>query len=95
MIIYQHLSQFVPVKQKLKFRKEGNIGIVNNSGDYKLMYLNETALTIFELIDGKKNIADILETLLSEYDVQKETLKSDLIDIIRDFQWGRIIRLKR
>jgi len=95
MITYQHLSTFIPLKQQLKFRREGNIGIVNNAFDFKLMYLNETALTVFDLIDGKKTIADIFEILLNEYDVQKEILELDLVDIIRDFQWGKIIRLKK
>ena len=94
MLVFKHLSLYIPIKQHFKFKKEGSIGIVNNTFDFKLMYLNETALTVFELIDGKRTIADIFEILLQEYNVQKDILKSDLINIIRDFQWGKIIRLK-
>jgi hypothetical protein len=95
MPVFQHLAPYIPIKQCLKFRQEGNIGIVNNTFDFKLMYLNETALNVFGLIDGKRTIADIFEILFQEYDVQEDILESDLISIIRDFQWEKIIRLKK
>lgn len=94
MIIFHHFSPFIPIKQCLRYRKEGNVGIVNNKDDFKLIYLNDTALTIFELIDGKKTIEEIFNLLLQEYDVEEEILKSDLINVIRDFQWRKIIHLK-
>jgi hypothetical protein len=74
---------------------EGNVGIICNNQDFRVDYLNETALLIFQLIDGKKSVADIAQCLMKELNVNLEILKRDLVEILRNLQWRKIIILKK
>jgi hypothetical protein len=92
---FSYLASHIPVRKELKFRVEGNTGIVCNAQDFRVNYLNETAMTIFQLIDGKKTIAEIFQYFFENVEVDKEVLEADLIEIMRNFQWQKLIILKR
>jgi hypothetical protein len=94
-LAFSYLSNYIPVRKELKFRHEGNVGIVCNMHDYRINYLNETAMAIFQLIDGKRTIVEIFQCFLKNVDVDKEVLESDLIEIMRNFQWQKLITLKQ
>jgi hypothetical protein len=83
------------IRKDLKFRTEGNIGIVCNANDFRVDYLNETALTIFQLIDGKRSVAVIAQEFMDKFDVERGVFEQDLIEILRNFQWQKLIVLKR
>ncbi|MDR1458753.1 MAG: PqqD family protein [Bacteroidales bacterium] len=95
MIAFSYLADYIPVRKELKFRVEGNVGIICNNQDFRVDYLNETALLIFQLIDGKKSVADIAQCLMKELNVNLEILKRDLVEILRNLQWRKIIILKK
>lgn len=95
MTPFSYLADHIPLRKELKIRIEGNIGVVSNTQDYRVDFLNETALTIFQMIDGKKSIADIVECFMNEVDVSREIFEQDLIEILRGFQWRKLIILKR
>jgi hypothetical protein len=95
MTAFSYLADYIPVRKELKFRIEGNVGIVCNKQSFHVDYLNETALFIFQLIDGEKNIGNIAECFKKEVDVCIDILEHDLIEILRDFQWRKIIILKK
>ena len=95
MTPYSHLSALVPLRKDLKLRLDGKFGIVSNPNDHSIEYLNETALSIFQLCDGKNNIADIAKVVSKEYEVDSAVLERDLVEIIRDLQWKKLIVLKR
>ena len=44
--------------------------------------LNEIGALIWELIDGKSNIKQILKNITASYDVEEEAAKDDLISFI-------------
>lgn len=75
-IVFRHIAEeyiLVPVKQK--------------AADLNYIYvLNEVGGLIWDLIDGRKNIAWILENILAIYDVDKNTLKDDLLVFIRQLR---------
>jgi hypothetical protein len=92
---FAFLADYIPFRKELKLRIDGNVGIISNEKDYRIDYLNETALTIFRLIDGKKTVADIAECFIKDNDVSRDVFERDLIEIIRSFQWQRLIVLKQ
>jgi hypothetical protein len=92
---FSYLASHVPVRKELKFRLEGNIGIVCNAQDFRINYLNETALAIFQSIDGKKTLSEIADYFLRNVDVEREIFEKDLIEIIRNFQWQKLITIKQ
>ena len=68
-------------------RKTGNeyvlVPVANNIADMDSVYtLNETGAFIWEQIDGKKNVSEIIASLTEEYDIDKDTAAKDVIDFV-------------
>lgn len=93
-LAFSHLTSHIPVRKELKFRVEGNTGIVCNGLDFRVNYLNETATAIFQLIDGKRNVGEIAQSFLENVEVDDEVFKRDLLEILRNFQWQKLITLQ-
>jgi hypothetical protein len=68
-------------------RKTGNeyvlVPITNNIADMNSVYtLNETGAFIWEQIDGKRNVEEIINELTIEYDIDKQNAESDVFTFI-------------
>ena len=48
--------------------------------------LNETGARIWALMDGQRSLAEIRDALVQEYDVEPETAKADLLEIVQQLQ---------
>jgi len=58
--------------------------------------LNEVAASVWDKIDGKRAIGEILDLMLEEYDVDRATLEKDLDGLVADLlDKGLIQRKKR
>jgi hypothetical protein len=58
--------------------------------------LNEVAASVWDKIDGKRAIGEILDLMLEEYDVDRATLEKDLDGLVADLlDKGLIERKKR
>ena len=95
MTPFSYFAGYIPIRGELKLRIDGNFGIVSNKHDHQVDYLNETALMVFQLIDGKRNVADIAECFLKNVEVSGDVFEKDLMEILRGFQWKKLITLKR
>ena len=78
-------------------RKTGNeyvlVPVTNNIADMNSVYtLNETGAFIWELIDGKKNVGDLIDALITEYNIERETATSDAFSFIDNMSKYLIIR---
>jgi methyltransferase-like protein len=61
------------------------VPVTNNIADMDSVYtLNETGAFIWEQIDGKKNLKEIIEALISEYDISGEEAKSDVLEFMEN-----------
>jgi hypothetical protein len=70
-------------------RKTGNeyvlVPITNNIADMNSVYtLNETGAFIWEQIDGKRSVEDIIIELVNEYDIDKQNAESDVFTFIEN-----------
>ena len=68
-------------------RKTGNeyvlVPITDNIADMNSVYtLNETGAFIWEQIDGKRNIDEIIAALTAEYDIEKQYAESDVVTFV-------------
>jgi methyltransferase-like protein len=68
-------------------RKTGNeyvlVPVTNNIADMNSVYtLNETGAFIWEQIDGKRNVEEIINALINEYDIDKQNAQSDVFSFI-------------
>jgi len=70
-------------------RKTGNeyvlVPVANNIADMNSVYtLNETGAFIWDLIDGKRNIEEIISALTEEYDINPQSASEDVISLINN-----------
>jgi len=77
-------------------RKTGNeyvlVPITNNIADMNSVYtLNETGAFIWEQIDGKRTVEDIIIELTNEYDIDKQNAVSDVFSFIENMSKYLII----
>ena len=66
---------------------------LNEDGD-SIHVLDEVGTFIWRQVDGHNSLADILERLMSEYEVPRETARADLIDFMNELEQKRIINLE-
>ena len=81
------LNSVVSRSPSVVTRKTGNeyvlVPVTDNIADMTSVYtLNETGTFIWELIDGEKNVGDIINALIREYDTDSDTAKEDVLSFI-------------
>lgn len=82
----------IPVRnEEIVWRNlEGEAVLLNpNSGKY--YGLNEVGCSFWEKVDGKNSLETIIDLLLEEYDVEKQTLQQDINELVRDLEERKII----
>ena len=89
-IIKSILLSSKPKKQFLKAREESGVFLVTSNG-MNLHFLNEIAGRFLSLCDGKVSVDNIIDEILLEYDVNRDVLESDILDLICDLQRKRLI----
>jgi len=90
LIVKKILLESVPHTKILKLREEGEILIVINLRT-ETFFLNEVAKDFLLLCDGQRRLSEIIDELCEIYEVDKNILTEDLIEIIRDLQYKRIL----
>jgi hypothetical protein len=68
-------------------RKTGNeyilVPVANNIADMNSVYtLNETGAFIWEQIDGKRNIGEIIELVTQEYEIDRDSASADVLEFV-------------
>jgi hypothetical protein len=70
------------------------IPVANNIADMNSVYtLNESGAFIWELIDGKRNVEMIINTLTEEYDIDYESASKDVFSFINNMSNYLIINI--
>jgi len=77
-------------------RKTGNeyvlVPIANNIADMNSVYtLNETGAFIWEHLDGKRDLNEIILELTREYEIDEKTAREDLLSFVEKMQKYLII----
>lgn len=62
-------------------------------GDLNSIYtLNGMANEIWEMLDGKRSVEDIIRKLGAEFDVDEETLAADVTRVVNELQQEGLVR---
>ena len=82
---------------KVVTRKTGNeyvlVPITDNIADMNSVYtLNETGAFIWEQIDGKRSVEEIINVLTAEYNIEKQYAESDVFMFVENMSKYLIIR---
>ena len=94
MLVYELVKEYIPNKTCIKEKENGGFLIVS-SPTLDVYYFNNTAKDFYQAIDGKRTVSDIVDYLLDEYDVKKDVLIRDFVNVLRDFQWKQLVVLER
>ncbi|MCX6326297.1 MAG: PqqD family protein [Bacteroidia bacterium] len=78
-------------------RKTGNeyvlVPVTNNIADMNSVYaLNETGAFIWEHINGKRSVEELIEALTDEYNIDTETASEDVFSFIENMSKYLIIQ---
>ncbi|KMV31454.1 hypothetical protein AB733_04835 [Photobacterium swingsii] len=93
-VVFDKLKSLQLVSNPLKVRDDGEFLIAMNES-MELFYFKDTAKDmLLKVIESKPTVQELLDYLLSEYDVSKELLIKDVIQFVRDLQWQRLISMK-
>ena len=92
-VVKKILMESVPHTKILKLREEGETLIVVTL-NMETFFLNEVAKDFIKLCDGKRRLIEIIENLGEIYDVEKNILTDDLMEITRDYQYKRILHME-
>ncbi|MCD6080429.1 MAG: PqqD family protein [Candidatus Omnitrophica bacterium] len=63
------------------------------SDSEKINFLNETGTRIWELIDGKNSIKDIVVMIVKEYEIDEEEGKKEVINFIKKLERKNLVKL--
>jgi len=91
------LNTIVTQSPSIVTRKTGNeyvlVPVANNIADMNSVYtLNETGAFIWEQVDGKKSVKDLIEILIVEYQIDRETATEDVLSFIEEMKKYLIIK---
>jgi hypothetical protein len=91
------LKSILSLAPSVVTRKTGNeyvlVPITNNIADMNSVYtLNETGAFIWEHINGKRNVEEIINILTTEYDIDYETASNDIFTFIENMSKYLIVR---
>ena len=92
-MIFKWLENKIPRCSFVKRRMNDNVLIIC-ADSLTIYYLNSTAALFIDLADGTTTVGDIKRKFLSRYDVDERELENDLVDMIRDLQWKKILTLE-
>jgi coenzyme PQQ synthesis protein D (PqqD) len=68
----------------LRFRRIDDEAVVVRQRAGEVLVMNETAARLLELADGRTSVADWVEALAAEYEIDREALERDVLAFALD-----------
>ena len=90
MSVYKHAGEVV-------LRRVGKeallVPVRNKVGDLDPIFtLNETAIAVWESIDGKSSLDEVVDRLCHDYDVSREQAAADAGEVVRSLVEARLLK---
>ena len=92
-LIWDWVKNKRPVDISLKKRIEGDVVVIYGK-TLEICYLNKVGSQILQYSDGEKTLSEIADRFLNIYDVDENILQNDIVELIRDMQWKRLVKLE-
>ena len=71
---------------------DGEVLIVQSDEGF-VSVLNDVGTLVWELCDGTRTVADIIEAVCREYDVTEETARTDTLEFLRELDEKGLVSL--
>jgi hypothetical protein len=72
----------------------GEGGVVLKVGSGQLFTCNDTTSVFLAAVDGRRTFADLVRTVLDEFDVSEDDLRSDLTALADELKGQGIVRVQ-
>jgi coenzyme PQQ biosynthesis protein PqqD len=72
-------------------QKAKNDWLLLNMENGNYFSLNDIGGRIWELCDGSRSVAQVVEALATEYDAPADVLKQDVVELLEGLQNGKLI----
>jgi len=73
-------SSVLQLHSDIRQTRVSDEGIILRQEDGEILVVNEVAIRFVELIDGNRNLDELTDMLLQEYEVDRNTLADDLAE---------------
>lgn len=77
-------ASILKTARDLRFRRIDEEAVVVRQRAGEVLVLNETAARLLELADGRRRVADWVDVLAQEYEVDREDLERDVLAFTAD-----------
>jgi hypothetical protein len=64
------------------FQSMGDSAVILRTDNGQLFTCNETTEALLRRVDGQRNLSEIIDIVLPEYEVDRETLRADFLAIV-------------
>jgi hypothetical protein len=89
------IDQTVTVSSDVLAQEVSGETVLLNLNSQKYLGLNEVGTRVWQLLQESNDLNSIFNTLLAEYEVETDTLQSDLTQLIADMEAACIVSVVR
>jgi len=75
----------------VRFRVVGDEAVVVRQEDAEVIALNDVGASVLSLLDARRSVRDVLDALLEQYDVDRESLSSDLARFLSELRDAGVV----
>ena len=84
----------ITISEQVLFREVGDEGVILSLQDGQYFGLDETGTQIWKLLQTEHDLDSIAEQLVSEYDVTREKVRSDVDQFIQELVSAKLIAIE-
>ncbi len=75
----------------VRFRVVGDEAIVVRQEDAEVIALNEVGASVLALLDSRRSVRDVLDALVEQYDVDRNSLATDLTRFLAELRDAGVV----
>lgn len=88
------LDSIVSQKEDIDVTELNGEKVMMNLDKGKYFMLNETGSVIWDAINEPKSISEIIESIINEYDIDKETCQSKVLEYLEKLNHEELVFIK-
>jgi hypothetical protein len=78
-------------RRDVRFRVVGDEAVIVRQEDAEVIALNEVGASVLALLDSRRSVRDVLDALLEQYDVERESLAGDLARFLSELRDAGVV----
>ena len=78
-------------RSDVRFRGIGDEAVIVRQEDAEVIALNDVGASVLALLDSRRSVRDVLDALLEQYDVDRESLSGDLSRFLSELRDAGVV----